>query len=90
MKQIPFLSLPLPRGERHALLGALRQAGIALPSLCVTRQEAEDDLLEEGAGWVAVTGAGWCRHYQARPGWERELVVDLQVSAAGAAPGAGA
>lgn len=90
MKQIPFHSLPLPRGERHALLGALRQAGIALPSLCVTRQELEDGLLEDGAVWMTVTAAGWCRNYQALPGWERQLVMDLQVSAAGAAPGAGA
>ena len=44
----------------------------------------------DGVGWMTVTGAGCARHYQARPGWERELVVDLQVSAADAARGAGA
>jgi len=90
MKQIPFLSLPLPRGERHALLGALRQAGISIPSLCVTRLEVEDVPLEGATAWMTVTGAGWCRHYQSLPGWEQQLVVDLQLSAANAARGAGA
>ena len=90
MTQIPFLSLPLPRGERHALLGALERAGITLPSLCVTRLELEDVPLEGGTAWMTVTGAGWCRYYQSLPGWEHQLVVDLQVSAADAARGAGA
>ena len=82
MNQTPFLAFP--RGEQLALLGALRQAGFARRTLCVSRQE-------EGAqAWFTVTGAGWCRSYLSRPGWERELVVDLQVSAAGAAPGAAA
>ena len=90
MKQIPFVSQPLQRGELQALLGALRQAGVAMPSLCVSRQELPGGTTEGLKAWMTVTGAGWCRSYESRPGWERQLVVDLQVSAADAARGAGA
>jgi hypothetical protein len=85
MKQTPFLALP--RGEQLALMGALRQAGLALPGLCVSLQEVPDD---PEAGWITVSGAGWCRRYPLRPGWERELLEELQVSAQPAVRGGGA
>jgi hypothetical protein len=85
MKQTPFLALP--RGEQLALMRALRRAGLALPGLCVSRQELPDD---PRGSWITVTGAGWCRRYPSRPGWERELVAELEVSAQPAVRGGGA
>ncbi|MDB5858393.1 MAG: hypothetical protein JWQ76_2082 [Ramlibacter sp.] len=75
MKQIPFLALP--RGEQHALLGALRQAGVKLPAVCASRQELEDGPQGDAMAWITVTGAGWCRSYVSRPGWEGDLALDL-------------
>ena len=90
MTQIPFHALP--RGEQHAVLDALRQAGVKLPSLCMSWQQVEADASGPPRAWIVVTGANWCRTYPSRPGWEGELAQDLlaQVSAERAAPGAGA
>lgn len=74
MKQTPFLALA--RGEQQALLGALRLAGVRLPSVCASRQELQV-LPGDSIAWVTVTGAGWCRSYPSRPGWEGELTLDL-------------
>ena len=75
MKQIPFLALP--RMEQNALLRALRLAGVKLPGVCASRQELEDGSTGAAVTWITVTGAGWCRSYRSRPGWEGDLASDL-------------
>lgn len=74
MKQTPFLALA--RGEQHALLGALRLAGVEQRSVCVSRQELQG-LSGDALAWITVSGDSWCRSYASRPGWEGELALDL-------------
>jgi hypothetical protein len=87
MTQIPFLTLP--RAEQEALLGALRQAGVAPRSVCVSRHDLSAGT--PGEAWVTVSGAGWCRTYWCSPGWTADLTRDLRARQAGAlsAPDAG-
>jgi hypothetical protein len=88
MNQTPFLALS--RGEQHALLGALRQAGVALRSMCVSRHELPGRASGSSVAWITLTGTDWCRSYALQPGWEGDLALDLRLNAPGPAPGAGA
>jgi hypothetical protein len=76
MKQIPYLSLP--RVEQDALLGALRQAGVAPRSVCVSRHELPAGTPGGAMAWFTVSGAGWCLSYRSGPGWVFELARDLR------------
>ena len=80
MKQIPFLALP--RVEQAALLDALRHAGVAPRSVCVSRHDLPAG--SSGEAWVTVSGAGWCRTYWCSPGWTADLTRDLRARQAGA------
>ena len=78
MKHVPFAAFPLH--EQHAVLRALRGAGIAPEGVYVSRLElAAQPAPREIRALTTVSTPGWCRTYCTTPeadwfaAFEREL-----------------
>jgi hypothetical protein len=64
MKQIPFLAFPL--GEQDAVFQALRNAGVPVRTVCVSRHEVPDLPALQDCSFTTVTTPNWCRTYDCR------------------------
>lgn len=84
MREISLLAFP--SGERAAVLGALRRAGIAPRGVCVSRFElALQAAARQVSAFTAVSTPGWCRTYAygGQPDWVGALERELSAARAG-------
>jgi hypothetical protein len=80
MKQIPFLAFPT--GEQDAVFRALRDAGIPLRTVCVSRHDGLDVLAAAPSlAFTTVSTPHWCRTYDSRANadWIAALSQELGV-----------
>lgn len=78
MKQIPFAGFA--RAEQEALFAMLRQLGVRLGDVCVSRLEWEGAALPAATQAITtVTARGFCATYEAGSGldWIASLRGDL-------------
>lgn len=64
MKQISFLAFPA--GEQDAVFRALRNAGIAPRTVCVSRHDGPEVPAAHECAFTTVTTPNWCRTYDCR------------------------
>lgn len=75
MNNIPFAAFP--RAERDAVLAAVRRAGMATRSICVSRLELPEAPDAALAPVALVTAPNWFRSYAPEAGWVGRLEQDL-------------